>query len=258
MLFAAGWGTRLRPHTNHRPKALVMVAGQTLLERNLRQLSRAGCTEVVVNVHAFADQMEDFIDREWRATATFLAPDSDGKDKEYPRARVIVSDERGQLLETGGGMLLARPWLEKEDFLVHNVDILSGIDLQDLMRYHREKKGLVTLCVRHRETSRYLLFDRETRALRGWRNVKTGAEKPARPFTEATVEALAYSGVAVYSPRFFTHMEGREGEKFSVVDVWLRAAATQSLYAYPHDETSWIDVGRPESLELAEKMWLKS
>ena len=235
MLFAAGLGTRLRPLTNDRPKALVEVAGVTLLERNLRNLFEQGCTEVVVNVHAFADQVEHFIDA-----------------MDLPSSQVLISDERTKLLETGGGLYKAKPYLGRDDFLVHNVDILSTTDLQKLFSFHKDHGAIATLCVRQRESSRYLLFD-EAGLLGGWRNNKTGEERLPRSATGNRLKALAFSGIYVCSPRIFDYMPNLPMHKFSIIDTFLQAASTEKILAYPHDEDEWIDVGKPETHALAEQ-----
>lgn len=239
ILFAAGRGTRLRPLTNDRPKALVAVAGRSLLQRNLEKLTAAGCERVVVNVHHFAEMI---------MTSVEAMPELSGK--------VVFSNEQDRLLETGGGLLRARPLLTAPDFIAHNVDILTDLPLLDsgLLATHRTNDALVTLATRQRETSRYLLFDPDTHQLYGWTNVKTGEVRMARPGNPDRLVRRAFSGVAAYSARFFDYLAGREGEAFSVVDTWLTAAATETILAFPYEAGYWIDVGRPEAIPRAERL----
>lgn len=236
MLFAAGLGTRLRPLTNDRPKALVEVGGKTLLEWNLRKLADAGFTEVIVNVHYYADMVVDFIE------AIDLA------------ISVVISDERDQLLETGGGLLKAKDWLQEGPFLVHNVDILSDVDLSELMAHHQKENNLATLCVRKRRTSRYLTFHEKTEQLMGWKNIKTGEERPARPHRPEDVKERAFSGIYVLTPAIFDFMPVLPGAKFSIIDTLLESAKTEKIQAFAHDDSDWVDVGRPEAIPVAEAL----
>ncbi|MEL6972512.1 MAG: sugar phosphate nucleotidyltransferase [Bacteroidota bacterium] len=162
MVFAAGLGTRLRPYTNDRPKALVEVQGKTLLEIVLLRLKSFGVKEVVVNVHHYADMVVRFLN-----------------EHEHFGLKIVISDERDMLLDTGGGLLKAKKYLEDAPFLIHNVDILSDFDLEELFNQHRRDPCLTTLAVRQRKTSRYLEFDRYGR-LCGWINKKTGERKESR------------------------------------------------------------------------------
>lgn len=244
MIFAAGLGTRLRPLTNDRPKALVEVGGKSLLAHNLDKLEASGFREIVVNVHYFAEQIVTFV-ADWGKNAGAKPKD---------RSRVLISDEREALLETGGGLLLAKDFLAAAPFLVHNVDVLSSLDLAAFYQAHVAKGGLGLLAVRQRPSSRCLLFDRESLVLLGWRNNSTGEEKLARPCRLADTVAYAFSGIAVYDPALFAFMAGREGQKFSIIDILLLAARETDIYAYPHDADRWIDVGRPDSLVAAEAM----
>lgn len=241
MLFAAGLGTRLRPLTNDRPKALVEVNGQSLLSRNLDKLIAAGFDDIVVNVHYFGEQVMASIE---------AVP-------MYAQA-VTISDERNEILETGGGLLLMKQHFNQPHFLTHNVDILSDLDLnQGLMNAHQHKTGaLASLATRQRETSRYLLFGREDNLLRGWTNVKTGEVRLSRNDIPAQdLVRRAFSGVAAYSNRLFNYMPTGDARPFSIVETWLTAARTEDIYCYPHDQDRWIDVGRVEALAAAEKLF---
>lgn len=231
MLFAAGLGTRLRPLTDHRPKALVEVAGQSLLEINLRRLARFGFGQVVVNAHHFSDQIIDFI----AAYAPKLG------------LQISLSDESELLLDTGGGLAKARPWLDGEPFLVHNVDILSDLDLGQLYRSHVQSGHLATLAVQHRPSSRQLLFD-STGMLCGWRHNLSGAERWRMPCPAP--EAAAFSGIYMLSPEIFRFLP-EPGTVMSIIDVFLQTDPTERIQAYYHDGGRLLDVGKPEALEQA-------
>jgi NDP-sugar pyrophosphorylase family protein len=233
MLFAAGLGTRLRPLTNDRPKALVELGDKPLLERAIQQLKKAGITELVINVHHFADQI-----------VAFLA------DKENFGLTIHVSDERAQLLETGGGLLKAKPWLEPGPFLVMNTDVVTNLDLRQLMQAHLKSRAIATLAIRQRNTSRYLLFD-ESRQLVGWENTKTGEQRMSRPISE--YQPYGFSGIHVISPELFDYMP-EVLAKFSIIDTYLAAAKTAFVQGFPHDDDVWYDVGKPEQLRAAEKV----
>lgn len=232
MVFAAGLGTRLRPYTNDRPKALVEVQGKTLLEIVLSRLHSFGVGEVIVNVHHYADKVIAHLQRH----------DNFG-------IKVHVSDERECLLDTGGGLLHAQHLLGPEPFLIHNVDILSDIDISDLYNAHLQNPCLSTLAVRQRETSRYLQFN-ESGQLCAWKNKHTGERKVSRPAENLT--DWAYSGVAVVDPSLFAFFPD-DKKVFSIIEVWLSAAKKGAIRNFPHDDTNWLDVGKPEALAQAEK-----
>ena len=230
MVFAAGLGTRLRPYTNDRPKALVEVQGKTLLEIVLRRLQSFGVEEVVVNVHHYADMVIRYL-----------------HDHDNFGLRVLISDERDLLLDTGGGLLKAKDHLDDAPFLIHNVDILSDLDLAALYHQHRCDPCLATLAVRQRKTSRYLEFDRFGR-LSGWINKKTQERKVSRKSLSPT--EWAYSGISVIDPTLFAYFP-KDRPVFSIIDVWLEAAKHGVIRNFPHDDTSWLDVGKPEALARA-------
>lgn len=242
MIFAAGLGTRLRPLTNDKPKALVEVNGKPLLEIVIQRLKQYGFTDIVVNVHYFSEQIVRFL-----------------KAKNNFDINIQISDESDLLLETGGGLQKAKAFLcsNDEPFLVHNVDILSDINLTALYKSHLENKPLATLVVRNRRTSRYLLFD-ETNRLCGWKNVKTDEIRIVRESSPSfKLKALAFSGIHVLSPRIFDFMPVKLG-KFSIIETYLKAAKSEGLLAYHSDDSQWLDVGKPESLEKAEKLKLSN
>jgi NDP-sugar pyrophosphorylase family protein len=234
MLFAAGLGTRLKPFTDHHPKALVEVNNKTLLEHNVRYLQRFGIYEVIINVHHFADQIEGTIH------------DNDGFGSD-----ITISDERGEVLETGGGLKKAAGFFAGEhDFLVMNVDILTNLDLGKLIEAHQEDNVVGTLAVMDRPSSRQLLFDKHM-LLAGWKNNSTGAERIAR--AEVATSPLAFSGIQVLSGAVLQNIPF-EG-KFSLIDLYLHIAATKDLRGYNHTGNLLIDVGKPESIAQAEYLF---
>lgn len=233
MVFAAGLGTRLRPLTNDRPKALVEVGGMPLLEFVLRRLLFFGIREVVVNVHHFADQME-----------TFLA------EKAPAGMNIYVSDERTRLLETGGGLKNAQAFFQDgPPFLVYNVDVVTDLDLGELIRQHHRTGALATLAVKNRPSSRNFIFDLQGHLV-GWRNLKTDQYRWCNQPLEAPVQSLAFSGVQVIDPDLFRYFPEEE-LVFSIVDVYLRAGAQAPIMAHRHDNNFWIDAGKIPALETA-------
>jgi mannose-1-phosphate guanylyltransferase len=237
MILAAGLGTRLRPLTSDRPKALVEIGGRSLLEITLSRLRTFGVGEVIVNVHHFADVVVDYL----KANNNF-------------GMRIEVSREEA-LLDTGGGLKKAA-WFFLEDssgldepFVLHNVDVISTIDLERMRQSHIERGALATLAVQERKTSRYLLFD-EQQDLCGRRTGGDRASKLVRPAQQ--VEALAFSGIHIISPRIFS-MLTEEGA-FSIIDSYLRLAAQgEKILAFRADKYCWRDLGRPENVAQAEQ-----
>jgi NDP-sugar pyrophosphorylase family protein len=235
MVLAAGLGTRLRPLTDHHPKALVEIAGRTLLEITLSRLRSFGIREVIVNLHHFADMVVDYL----------KAHDNFG-------IRIEISRE-DVLLDTGGGLKKAA-WFFLEDtpnadepFILHNVDVISTIDLARMVQFHKENHALATLAVQDRKTSRYLLFN-EHLQLCGRRAGLDGSPELVRPSQQA--EALAFSGIHVISPRLLP-MLTEEGA-FSIITSYLRLAAEgKKIAAFGADEYYWRDLGKPENLAQA-------
>lgn len=237
MIFAAGLGTRLRPLTDHTPKALVSVAGKPMLERVILRLKEAGFNDITVNIHHFGEQIIGFL----RANNNF-------------GVTIHISDERDMLLDTGGGIKKARPFLDgDEPFLVHNADILSDISLAEFYRHHRESDAEATLLVSRRQTSRYLLLDDANR-LHGWINKSTGETKPERfSFREGRYKEMAFGGIHVISPSLFRYMErGQWKEKFSIIPFYLSVCETARIQGYPLQDRCWFDIGKPETLAKAE------
>ncbi|MGZ4899266.1 MAG: nucleotidyltransferase family protein [Candidatus Angelobacter sp.] len=236
MVLAAGLGTRLRPLTNDRPKALVEVNGRTLLEITLTRLRDFGIRDVIINVHHYADMVIDHV----RAAGNF------GLQIEFSREDV--------LLDTGGGMKQAAWFLSgsssaDEPFILHNVDIISTIDLRRMVRLHKENQALATLAVQDRKTSRYLLFDEQLQ-LCGRRLVKEEKTEMVRPAQQ--MAELAFTGIHVISPRIFPLLT--EEGVFSIVPAYLRLAAQgESVMAFRADEYYWRDLGKPENIRQAEQ-----
>ncbi len=235
MVLAAGLGTRLRPLTDDRPKALVTLAGRTLLEITLERLRAFGVTEAIVNTHHHAEMIADYL----AAHGNF-------------GMRIAISREQ-ELLDTGGGLKQAACFFLEdgfdEPFLLHNVDVISNIDLGLLLRFHKQHNALATLAVQERATSRYLLFDEKGR-LCGRRAGLDGEPEMARP--AARVQALAFTGIHALSPRIFAKL--REQGAFPIVSAYLRLAGEGELIsAFRADEYRWRDLGRPEHLAQAER-----
>lgn len=234
MIFAAGLGSRLKPWTDHHPKALALVNGKSLLQRNIEYLQKHGIYEVIVNVHHFAAQIMDAVNtnKGWGSAIT-------------------ISDETEAVLETGGGLKKAAGYFTGlEYFVVMNADILTNLDLSAMIRAHTAEKVLATLAVSERETSRYFLFD-EKGILSGWKNVKTGEEKIVRQ--AGTLTPKAFSGIHVINTGLLP-MISQEG-KFSMVDVYLDLARNHTIKAFDHTGASMVDVGKPESILKAEALF---
>jgi N-acetyl-alpha-D-muramate 1-phosphate uridylyltransferase len=244
MILAAGLGTRFKPWTDRHPKALAPVNGKSLLQRNIEYLRQYGIEEVVVNVHHFAGQIIEAlrVNNGWGC-------------------RYRISDETAEVLETGGGLKKARPFLEGSPFVLMNVDILTDMDLSAMIADHFRNRPLATLAVTDRVTSRYFLFD-DRDELCGWRNTSTGQERMVRAAADAgragtpgggLLAQMAFSGIHVIDPAIFPLMT-RNG-KFSMVDLYLDLAADHPIRAYDHSRSRLIDVGKPESAEQAAQLF---
>jgi NDP-sugar pyrophosphorylase family protein len=234
MIFAAGLGKRLGKITETVPKALVDINGKTVLQQAVEKCSASGFDDIIINVHHFADMVEDEVKR--LNSLGF---------------RISVSDERDRLLENGGGLYKARNFFGKDPFLLYNVDIVSDLNLTSLYKLHLEKKGLATLAVRHRPGKRFLLIDKDGQ-LRGWRNISTG-EMILAGVTDEGLSEIAFSSMHIVEPEIFNYMS--EGV-YSMIDLYLRLAGEHNIYTLKHDEGYWIDVGTPESLEYVRKFLL--
>ena len=232
MIFAAGLGSRLRPLTDSIPKALVPIGGHPLLHHLLSKLQQSGCKHAVINVHHHADQIVKYVENH---------------DYGMP---IDISDERDMLLETGGGLRKAGSFLKgDEPILVHNVDILSNLDFDQLLLAH-QPDSLATVVVSPRDTSRYLLFDNEMQ-MQGWCNIKSGEVKPQNLDTTLLHQA-AFAGIHVVSPRIFEAMQ-QMPDKFSIIDFYLQAMNTHRIMGYVPQDFSMLDVGKVDSLAPAEE-----
>ena len=248
MIFAAGLGTRLKPLTDTLPKALVPLAGKTLLQWQIEKLKAAHITDIVINVHHFPDMIINYL-----------------KENDNFGCNIQVSDERDMLLETGGGLRKAEALLSSgvqkfrssgEGILICNVDILSNIDIPTLLQaYNPEEMGVVV--VSQRDTQRYLLFNEDNR-LCGWTNIATGEVRPASFASSPNsliASQLAFSGMQVLSPRVFDCMDDiveQKGEKFSLIDLYLSIAQKEILRAYIPENYRMMDVGKIAQLSEAE------
>ena len=219
MVLAAGLGTRLRPLTNSRPKALVEVGGRTLLEITLSRLKSFGVRDVIVNVHHFPDMIVEYL-----------------KAKENFGVHIEISRE-DVLLDTGGGLKKAGWFFQNnsaEPFILHNVDVITDIDLHRMLEFHQKHQAVATMAMQKRKTSRYLLFDAEGRL----------CGKSSTP--DPGFQSLGFSGIHVISPRLVSMMPSEE--VFSIITCYLDLAArAEKILAFPADEYSWKDMGRPEN-----------
>ena len=234
MIFAAGLGTRFKPWTDEHPKALAMVNGKSLLQRNVEYFQQFGIRDVIINVHHFANQIYDAVKKSngWGST-------------------IYISDEQDQLLDTGGGLMKVKKWMgNKEPFVTTNADILTDLDLNKLIAFHKQHQPLISMAVTQRKTSRYFLFDENNR-LCGWRNTKTGEEKIA--IKKKGLVEKAYSCVVVFDPKVFSLISFTG--KFSLVDVYLSLAKEHIILGYDHTGDKLVDVGKPESIAIAESLF---
>lgn len=245
MIFAAGLGTRFKPWTDHHPKALAMVNGKSLLQRNIEYLQHYGINDVIVNVHHFADQIIETV-----------------KKNNGWGSHITISNETNELLETGGGLLKAKEFfIPGEKLITCNADILTDLDIKKLLAFHTEKKALISFGVTDRKTSRYLLFDENNR-LCGWRNTRTGEERgprltsPVGGGIKSSLQEKAYSCVVVFEYEIFKLMqEYNFSGKFSLIDVYLALSADHLILGYDHTGDRLVDVGKPESIVLAESLF---
>jgi len=234
MLFAAGLGTRLKPLTDSKPKALVEIGSMTLLERCIRQLKQNYVSDITINVHHFAEQIQSFL-----------------KKHENFGLTIHISDESEHLLDTGGGILKAKEFLTgDEPVLLINVDVLTNLNFQDLLNFHSSSGSLATLVVRSRKTSRYLLFNEAQ--LAGWKNAKTGELKISRPDLIDEAKEFAFSGIHMINPGLLNRIT--EKGKFSIIDLYLRLAKTEKISAFVDQKSVWMDLGKVEEIRQAEQL----
>ena len=225
LVFAAGLGTRLYPLTANRPKALVRYQQKTLLQHVLDKLVAAGIPRIVVNVHHFPDQIMDFL-------------------KAHPvEAEVLVSDERAYLRDTAGGLKFAEPLLgNAQHILMYNVDVLSSLNLEDMLTAHLQSGAMATLAVRNRQTARYLAFDKRTMRLCGWQNVTTG--ESIGVVEDKLVNHLAFSGIHIVERDFFKYIPSVE--KQSLTPLYVQLSTEIPIMGYQHQNDEWMDVGKYE------------
>ena len=231
LIFAAGKGTRLKPFTESHPKALALVNDVPLLERNIKYLQSFGVTEFVINVHHFGEQIVEFLEK-----------------NNHFGAKIDISDEKDELLETGGGLLFAQKYLENEEnFLIMNADILTDLNIHELVKFHETHLPLATLAVSDRNSSRKLFFNSEM-VLKGWMNKNSGETKMAE--FNNNFKELAFSGIHCINSSIFDKIKRRG--KFSIMEEYLDLMFENEILGFQH-EARLIDVGRPESVIEAEK-----
>lgn len=231
LIFAAGKGTRLKPFTDSHPKALALVNDVPLLERNIKYLQSFGVTEFVINVHHFGEQIVEFLEK-----------------NNHFGAKIDISDEKDELLETGGGLLFAQKYLENEEnFLIMNADILTDLNIHELVKFHETHLPLATLSVSDRNSSRKLFFNSEM-VLKGWMNKNSGETKMAE--FNNNFKELAFSGIHCINSSIFDKIKRRG--KFSIMEEYLDLMFENNILGFQH-EARLIDVGRPESVIEAEK-----
>ncbi len=232
MVFAAGLGSRLKPLTEKKPKALIEVAGKPILYWVIKKLVNYDFTSIVINVHHHAGILKEAI-------------------KSLPfKAEFIISNEEDCLLDTGGGLLKAKQWLDGcEPFLVHNVDIMSNINLHELYSNHLKNGGIATLATSKRNSERYFLW--EENKLAGWENTIT-KEKVIVKNIKGTLKRKAFSGIHVINPEIFENIE--DAGKFSLKKVYLDLADKKNIFSYDHDHKYWFDLGTTEKIKKAEKI----
>jgi len=229
MILAAGLGTRLKPLTENMPKALVSLHGKPLLQHQIEKLRAWGIEEIVINVHHFAGQVENFL-----------------KSRHYFNMPIHISDERAGLLNTGGALKKVMEYFDQEPFLVHNVDVVTDIDLDAFWDFHRSRDAMATVAVRNRQSNRGLLFDDQQRLV-GWKNEKSGEVKVVHPNNDT--QFLPFSCVQIVDPAIAKFMP--DEDVFSSIDLYLCAAKELAVFGFRDDEFKWIDVGTPEKLEKA-------
>ncbi len=231
MILAAGLGTRLKPFTEKHPKALFLINGKSLLQRNIEYLKSFGIKDIIVNVHHFADQIINSI-----------------KENNGWGCNVVISNEINEVLETGGGLKKASYFFTKseEPFVLMNADMLTDLDIAKMLTWHKQINAIATLAVTDRATSRYLLFN-DSNMLCGWFNEKTGEQKGITGIKKA------FSGIHIISSKIFSLID--EDGKFSMIDLYLRLATTQQIQAFDHSNGKLIDVGKPESEAIAADMF---
>lgn len=234
MIFAAGLGTRFKPWTDKHPKALAIINGKSLLQRNIEYLQQYGITDIIINVHHFAEQVIEAIETNngWGSA-------------------ISISHEENELMETGGGLKKASWFLTSDPFIVINADVLTDLPLDKMIGYHKLHKPLATLAVTNRETSRYFLFGNDNE-LCGWKNIKTGEERMVKAGQQYVKKA--FSGIHIIDPSIFSFIT-QQG-KFSIVGTYLDLSERRkTIKCYDHSGSKFIDVGKPEAVDAAGKLF---
>ncbi|MDD2199173.1 MAG: sugar phosphate nucleotidyltransferase [Bacteroidales bacterium] len=234
-ILAAGLGTRLMPLTKDIPKAMVAIKGKPMIGHLIEKLTKSGFNQIVINIHHNGEKIIEYVN-----------------NLSFSGAEIFISDERNKLLDTGGGLLKAKNLLENSnDFLVHNVDIYSNIDLREMYLHHKSSNNLVSLAVKERTSSNYLLFDNDN-TLCGWYSNTTGAKRIVKEREE--YKELAFSGIQVISSEIFKHIT--EKGKFGVIPMYLRLAKDHNIGAYIHNDKDVLDLGKHESLKKAQSLFV--
>ncbi|MFW6020310.1 MAG: nucleotidyltransferase family protein [Bacteroidales bacterium] len=233
IIFAAGLGSRLRPLTNDRPKALVEIDGIPLLEHAINKFVDYGVINLIINIHHFGDQIIKFLEQ-----------------KKFNKVNITISDERSLLLDTGGALKKAS-WFfdDNKPFWAYNVDIITDIDLNAMLTTHLNDNAIATLAIRKRKSSRYLLWDQE-RKLKGWKNTRTGKEIRYAP-KEENLQEQAFSGIHIIQPEIFHYLP--DEKVFPIINTYLNIATEHTISGFNHDNSSWFDTGTPEKLHEAEE-----
>lgn len=239
LILAAGLGTRLRPLTDHTPKALLPINGKPLLQHAIEYLYSFGIQEFIVNIHHLGEQIEMFIQQ--------FQPTFAGK--------IYISDERNTLLDTGGGIKKVINFFNDEKpILIYNADILTNLNINKFIEFYSIHKPLVMLAVRHRNSSRYFLVDKTNQTLKGWFNRQTKQLKSSLVnLNESDFMPASFSGIHIINPKAFQYLPSENS--FSVVDWYLELASAHDLLAFWHDEDFWFDVGKPDDLESAKRFF---
>jgi N-acetyl-alpha-D-muramate 1-phosphate uridylyltransferase len=234
MILAAGLGTRLKPFTDHHPKALAPVNGKSLLQRNIEYLHSYGINDLIINIHHFPEQINQHL-----------------KNHQNFGCDITISHELEEPLETGGGLKKAAWFFEKEHspFVVMNVDILTNLDIKSMLAFHQYHKPMATLAITNRETSRNFLFD-EKQVLCGWLNNKTGESRISKQGHDP-LHAYAFTCVHIIEPRMLSLIS--KNGKFSIIDTYLEIAKQHTILGYSHNSDIVVDVGKPDSIHEAEK-----
>lgn len=234
MIFAAGIGSRLKPWTDKHPKALVPVGDKPVIAHVIDSLVGVGIVDIIINVHHFADQVEEYVHRYYR------------------NVNIEISDERDHLLDTGGGLLKALPLIGNEPVLIHNADIYTTLNLKDIISAHYKSRAAVTLLVQKRNTARYFVFDGSR--LKGWTNIETHAVRPQHLIVSHDMTLAAFGGVHVVDNTVYKALKKyrKAGEPFSITDFYIDSCDTIDINGYHLPRgAAWYDVGKPATLDAA-------